>query len=349
MRKPNRLYLLFHITLWFGITVMIFSFMRFVLPVDLTLGLVALRVSMLAALFYFHTEFLFPRLFIPGKLSFYFLGSIGVIVVAALLRLEIEHLWFDEQMTRIPIWRPGLPWATAFVSASLVALISLLYKLGRRQLSRERRNMELIAEQREAEIQLLRAQLNPHFLFNMLNNIYSLAIMQSPQTPDMILKLSELLRYVTYETREKRVSLAREVEYLHLLIEIFQMKSARPLPLTFEIEGDPKHLEVEPLLLVPLLENTFKHCDLSLPGAYIQLRLVVEVDGFEFATCNTKRVSAFTEEKEGGVGLENIRKRLGLRKGSASKLEVQEEENTFAVTLKWKQYGKVFESIGAGR
>jgi LytS/YehU family sensor histidine kinase len=184
----------------------------------------------------------------------------------------------------------------------------------------------------------LRAQINPHFLFNTLNNIYSLAVVRSPQTADMVMQLSKLLRYVVYDSKAEQIPLETEIAHIEQYLQLFRMRSETPLDITFKVSGHIEGLRLEPMLLIPLVENCCKHADFELnEKAYIQLELSTEKGWLHFKTRNSKDdVQHVQKDSVGGIGLDNLRQRLELLHPGAHQFEVQDQNNNFEVTLKLK-------------
>jgi sensor histidine kinase YesM len=223
-----------------------------------------------------------------------------------------------------------------------IAMLSTIYQLLVNRYAAERKALAAAKQQTEAELQALRAQINPHFLFNTLNNIYSLAVVRSPKTADMVLKLSQLLRYVVYEHKEKTVPVEREVEHIRHFIELFEMRSEEPLNIEFVVEGDLSKVEIEPMILIPIVENCFKHCDFdSNPAAFLSLRLKEEEGLLSFQTVNSKNDADQQKDQVGGVGLENIRRRLELQHPGEFRLETKDNGNSFGVYLELIRVDKV--------
>lgn len=150
-------------------------------------------------------------------------------------------------------------------------------------------HLSIISEQREAQLQALRAQINPHFLFNTLNNIYSLAVVKSDKTAEMVLRLSNLLRYVIYDGRAERVALKREVEHIRQFIELFQMRSEEQLDIKFDTRGEIDGVQTEPMILIPIVENCFKHCDFDTnKRVFVCIDLQVDNEELYFKILNSK-------------------------------------------------------------
>jgi len=181
-------------------------------------------------------------------------------------------------------------------------------------------------------LQFLRAQINPHFLFNTLNNIYSLAVVRSPQTADMVMQLSKLLRYVVYDSKAEQIPLETEVDHIEQYLQLFRMRSEAPLDITFQVSGAIEGLRLEPMMLIPLVENCCKHADFNTnEKAYIRLDLRVENGWLHFHTTNTKNDQDRQKDQVGGVGMDNLRQRLELLYPNAHRFTTQDKIAVFEV------------------
>jgi two-component system, LytTR family, sensor kinase len=171
-------------------------------------------------------------------------------------------------------------------------------------------------------------------LFNTLNNIYALATVKSDNAPIMILRLSELLRYVIYDSQAERVYLNKEIDQIHRFIELFQMRFRNHVKITFGVEGNLNGSMIEPMVLIPLVENCFKHCNFDSDNqAFIKILLKIEQGKLTFETLNTFSKANTQKDKVGGVGLENIRKRLDLKYQNNYILETEIVEQIFKIKL----------------
>ena len=139
--------------------------------------------------------------------------------------------------------------------------------------------LEIIADNLNAELKFLKSQINPHFLFNSLNTIYSLAHRRSPETEHALVKLSNILRYMIYQSNENKVQLSSELRYLQDYIDIQRLRMTRNIPVEFIQEGDTAGLEIAPMLLIPFVENAFKHGVSYKEESFINIRLRVSPDG----------------------------------------------------------------------
>ncbi len=214
-----------------------------------------------------------------------------------------------------------------FGSSFIYLMLSTFYQLIYNRFKNEQKALKIINEQNQAQLQFLKAQINPHFLFNTLNNIYALAVIRSEKTADMVLKLSDLLRYVIYDGQQNKVLLRREVIFIKKYIELFQMRNETPRNITFEVKGNTDEFRMEPMIMIPLVENCLKHCDFETnEEAFVNINLEVKEGKLYFSTRNSKNDQDVQKDSTGGVGLENIKKRLSLKYPQAHRLSIAENE-----------------------
>lgn len=194
---------------------------------------------------------------------------------------------------------------------------------------------EKLAKQNlQSELALLKNQINPHFLFNTLNNIDSLINSNTGKASQALLKLSDLLRYMIYDTNVAKVQLEDEIRHIESYIELQKLQFANRDLVSFNIRGNPESIRIAPMLFIPFVENAFKHCtDKSLPGA-IKITFTIQGKQVLFESDNesdlTKRIN---KDEASGVGLNNVRRRLEIIYPGSHTLNIKEENNTFSVTL----------------
>lgn len=204
------------------------------------------------------------------------------------------------------------------------------------------RNTQLQQQKMEIEIQnvniekdFLKSQLNPHFLFNTLNNLYGLSVKKDDSAPDVILNLSEMMSYTLYESNSEKATLEKELDFIRNYFELEKMRYPKDKNITLEMAGEDqtKGLYIAPLLTFTLIENAFKYGLKNLDNQFIKLKVKVENNVFFFALENDFEHSEI-KKKFGGIGLENIRKRLHLLYRNQHDLKVITLENSFKVELK---------------
>lgn len=194
----------------------------------------------------------------------------------------------------------------------------------------------LKAEKSNAELSLLRAQINPHFFFNTLNNLYALTIKNSKQAPEVILKLSDMMRYTIYEGEKEKVKIADEIEYLKNYIELHKIRYKKKVEISFKHTIDT-NLTISPLLYIILLENAFKHGVESLAeNAFIHINLYEDKHAIYFELENNFDAKEQTESS--GIGLKNLKKRLSLVYKNNHELHVNTQNNIYKTTLKIEKH-----------
>ncbi|MDB5264017.1 MAG: putative signal transduction histidine kinase [Adhaeribacter sp.] len=221
---------------------------------------------------------------------------------------------------------------------STVAGFAGFIKLSKCWYQKNERAQELEREKLKAELQLLKAQIHPHFLFNTLNNLYSLALTQSGQAPEVVLKLAGLLRYMLYECNVTQVPLVKEIKLIQDYIQLEELRYGDRLDLSVNITGCLEGKIIAPLMLLPFLENSFKHgASEELDQAWISLDLTIQGNKLKFKLINAVPPSPLfispPEMAAHGIGLENVKKRLELIYPGRYELKTMLEDETYLVSL----------------
>ena len=189
----------------------------------------------------------------------------------------------------------------------------------------------------ETELKLLKSQINPHFLFNALNNIYSLSAIDTQKTQESISYLSNMLRYVLYECERPFVPLQKEVDYINDYIKLFSLKSSKTYPIKTQFTMEDPNIEIAPMLLIPFVENAFKHSNIeSIQNTFIKIYINATQDTITFKVENTIANVHTEKDTVGGIGLENVKKRLAIVYPEKHTLTVLEGIDVFQVQLKIK-------------
>ncbi|WP_133159402.1 sensor histidine kinase [Solitalea longa] len=183
-----------------------------------------------------------------------------------------------------------------------------------------------------AELSYLKAQINPHFLFNTLNSIYSLAIIKSDLTPTAVVKLSGMMRYVISEADHQFVSLEKEINYIKDFIDLQRLRFDDSVTITFNVTGDITGWQIAPLILIAFIENAFKHGINAEESSLIKIDISIENDQLQFLVFNNK-VTVDRAEESGGLGIENTKNRLHLLYPAKHNLVITDTPNSFSVSL----------------
>ena len=215
-----------------------------------------------------------------------------------------------------------------------IVVIAFAYRLLLIWFQQEKVRSELETQKLQAELSFLKLQVNPHFLFNALNNIYSLAVIEgSKRTGNSILKLSELIRYMLYEKEdaESKVSLDKEIHYINSYIDLEKLRRQDNTYINFSIEGDIYGKRIAPLLLFPLIENAFKHGVLTEKDKPVTIDL--KITGQQLQASITNFNNAYQKDNVGGIVLQNVKKRLDLMYGGKYQLDINRNDGMFNVNL----------------
>lgn len=258
-----------------------------------------------------------------------FIAALAFIFFARIKWLELINFINEGRYFKIP---PGKMVKNTIRDYSVVALAVCFYIIGDYR-KNQKLNEQLIKAKAEAELKLLKGQLHPHFLFNTLNNIYSLALQKSDLTADSILKLTELLDYLVYQANKEKVALSKEVELLKSYLDLEKLRYGEKLQLNAEFSPINENIKVSPLILLPFVENCFKHGGAAGNGIFwINLKLKVYEGKFVFNIENSKKKKK-DKTVNGGLGLENIRNRLALIYPNRHRLVIDDNEDFFSVRL----------------
>jgi sensor histidine kinase YesM len=275
--------------------------------------------------------FLLPRFILKGKIYAAILIFIAILCIS-LLYMRLADLYFLHYSGYPGIWSPSIPRSIfALFGTGWIAVSIKLFKYWWEE---KEVQQKLEKEKLTAELNLLKSQLHPHFLFNTLNNLYSLTLERSAQAPQALLKLASLLRYVLYECNEPSVLLMNEINLLKDYIELERLRYGDRIDVSMSFTGEIENKKIAPLLLLPFVENCFKHgTSEQLETCWISLDLRVEKDALSFKLINSKNQIGDSADIKKGLGLDNVQKRLNLLYPGKFKLKVTPDEETFMVSL----------------
>ena len=211
------------------------------------------------------------------------------------------------------------------------------FKLVFDQINLQKRIAELGKEKAEAELNFLKSQINPHFLFNSLNSVYFLIDKNNPDARQALHKFSDMLRYQLYEVNGEKISIEKEISYLQDYVHLQQLRKDENYKVQFNCSPEVKNFSIEPLLLIPFVENAFKHISHKTDGSnFVKLELARSNGYFEFAVENSREKGIYTTEQHGGIGMNNVKRRLELLYPNTHELDVNDDLTTFRINLKLK-------------
>jgi two-component system LytT family sensor kinase len=292
-------------------------------------------------LYYFIPKFLLKRRYIP---------FIGFLLMACIVfgLLQRAIFYYGIQLVydfcfeiESPLMTPLTPTkiVTSLISMYIVAALAVVIKLIKYIYKKEKEQQELAQKKLEAELNFLKSQIHPHFLFNTLNNLYALTLKNSSKAPEVVLKLSELLDYMLYECNVDKIPASKEVNLINNYISLEKLRYGDRLDVSFNSSVESMNTKIAPMLILPFVENAFKHgvsnkidtnwllIDLRIKGKIMTLK----VENSKSAEQNERIVE---KEHNNGIGLTNVRRRLNLLYENSYDLQIFNEEDTFLVVLK---------------
>jgi LytS/YehU family sensor histidine kinase len=290
-------------------------------------------------LFYSNCLLFVPLLLLKRKLVLYVIVSFLFLCIYNYFTEAVFHNFFDisEQIPfknmserRRPIMRmrfvvPAVFSLTVYLLGGIYALVIDFYK-------RERASRAIEHEKTDIKLQFLRNQLNPHFLFNSLNSIYSLVRSKSDDAPEAVITLSELMRYMLYEANDKEVLLEKELNYVQNYISLQRLRIKNSKDVNINIHGDPKALLIYPLILITFIENAFKFGRDFKGQTYIDIKIRIVDHQLHFYVKNAIGIPKETTESS-GIGLENIKKQLQYLYENQHSLTINSDKDYYEVDL----------------
>lgn len=279
------------------------------------------------ALFYFNAYFLYPKLLNRRTWWLYILSIFAIIQLSYRVKLFLitsvdPSFPLNDLHNRI-IFFPPVPFLIA----------STLFRFIANRIRFEKLEKERKAERLASELKFLRSQISPHFLFNMMTNMVSLARQKSDLLEPSLLKLSDLLRYMLYESGKDKFEISKEITYLKAYIELQQLRFGEDLDIELEIQHDGPDSDIEPMLLVPFVENAFKHGIGLLEHPFIKIKLLVKENRLFFSVTNNYNAAHLSKDKNSGIGLENVKDRLKLLYPGKYKLEIKNQDGLYKIDL----------------
>src|SRR5690606_13134242 len=296
-----------------------------------TVILLAIKLPMVYIMFHFLSKYTVER---PNRWKLVFSLSTILILFSILAQLIIVYMLLPTIYKDVNIVETfafqGI--VNSFMDKVFIACLAIALKqMSNSQRLREREQL-LIKEKLGTELSLLKSQINPHFLFNTLNNIYSLARKKSDKTPEVVLKLSKLLRFVMYETKHQYISVGKELEFLKDYIELHKIRYDDRLKINFNYELDDLNAQIMPNILTPFVENAFKHgASQSTKLSFINIELKLAENELYFKVENSFEHIEITEEEE-GIGLKNLNRQLELMYKNFN-LQTKKENQKFTAEL----------------
>jgi len=296
---------------------------------------------------YFTLYFLIPRFLLKRKyISFmiYFFIFFIVLMIAVTMPLQYYGMYLGKLGTDklIPSFFEYLKRSILIALtvklmiigiATTIKLAKIWFKSQKRQQSLLNEKLEIKLKLKEAELKYLKSQINPHFLFNALNNLYSLTLEKSSKAPEIVLKISAMLDYVLYECNVPKIELSKEIDNIKDYIDLQKIRYDDKVNIVIDIEGEPSEIDIAPLLILPVIENAFKHgLDKNLGNGFVKININVSDDS-KFNLTVTNSLNGEKNHTGDGIGLSNLRKRLELQYPQKFRLSAQIIDYQFITKL----------------
>lgn len=319
--------------IWSGLTLMFFFYTLEIDPVSYAFDYAIHSTLSYAFIVYANALWLMPRLYRKKRFLAYTVSVLVMLVAITYLRVYSQvYIWFHYIIEK-PMVLEFRSYIYTFIINTLFFIFSVAFRFTLDFFQLRRQQEKLVKQHAEAQLNLLKAQVQPHFLFNTLNNIYFVAQRESPVTADLIEKLSSIMRYFLEQGPKQEIALTTELDFIRNYIELEKMRMRYPVKTTIELPEDLSVVKIPPMLLIPLVENVFKHgIDKREKNNYISIHL--QLSGrLDFCVCNRICKDHSDNGKGWGIGLNNLSQRLSILYGDNFVLESHRSQDTYTSKL----------------
>ncbi|MDN5292566.1 MAG: two-component system, LytTR family, sensor kinase [Anaerophaga sp.] len=359
--------LLVHISVWLILTYFLYIPFALFLPWEMAIARAVAGISLIAGMFYISGWVLASHFLVRRKkYVLFFLSSILLCIVFSIIRVKLLGLFpesvpaftgrvprefFESKRNLNPGYNPELlnrlkpgraAWLPGFIMNVVILFVATLFRLYEHKAEKEQESREELQRSQEAQILYLKSQVNPHFLFNTLNNLYGLTYSKSELAPQMVLGLSDTMRYLIYETEQKLVPVEKELDFIRNYLDLEKKRISHPENIRLSVNMTRQTGFIPPLLLLPFVENCFKHGTIGREDeGWIELDIWDEKERFFFVCKNSYREDKKAGQTKGaGLGLVNVRKRLDLIFGENYELKIVKQEDEYMVSLRFPVFSK---------
>ncbi len=292
--------------------------------------------SFYVGIVYINYELLIPHLRRSKNFLMYCLMLLAVAMLLTPLKTLLIYVSYRLSDISLSLWDTN--YLDNFLALGIVGFVSSVAKILGDWLQQQRTMSELETQKASSELKFLKSQINPHFLFNTLNNLYALTLKKSDDAPEVVIKLSDMMRYMLYECNEPLVPLQKEVDYINNYIALESLRQSSGVDIAFELTGSPGALKIAPLIFVPFLENAFKHGlkeNIKEGFLHISIEIIEHRLKFELQNSKPTRITSPSQQRKraGGIGLENVRRRLELIYPERHQLEIEDSPDRYLTSL----------------
>jgi len=278
---------------------------------------------------------------IYGILPFYLkkrklLLSVFFLIVLLFLVTLGERI-FLRKLNNLPVTFDtlfGVTFLYLLLETNFMVAIAFAVKIVKKWLEQQKEKHEMEKRNLQTELNLLKTQLHPHFLFNTMNNLYALSLEKSAKTSEGIAKIAALLRTVLYECSEIEINLEKEIDLINNYIALEKLRYGKHLNIQFQVTGPVQNKKIAPMMFFTFVENSFKHGSHNLRGeSFVRINLKTTDTKIEFETENSISANQENKKREGGIGLKNVQKRLDILYAGKYLLDIHNEKTKFRVRL----------------
>ena len=297
-------------------------------------GIFHVAFNMLVA--YMNYFYFLPRFLEQKKVTRYLLEFSIPFTVLIFGRVHLQRYLMDGYTHQMHYFYSTTFIVQAVATSIFIVIFVAMLRFAKDWFELEAKKKEVENEKLTAELNFLKAQINPHFLFNTLNNLYYLAYSQSPNTAEVVAKLSHMMRYMIYDTNHAHVLLSKEIEYMENYISLEQLRLNNQIPIDFTVQGSTADVMITPLIFITFLENAFKHgVSNNNPNAWLKVSLQLKGNECIYTVENSKGpASNLKKDSKSGIGLLNVQRRLELSYPGRYSLEMKDETDRYLIQLK---------------
>lgn len=307
--------------------------------IGFAMGKEFLQICFFATIVYVNLKFLFPNYLTQRSMWWHILSLAMFALIITPIRIVVFYLLYSNQPDIQSYFIQNQ--YNIFLSSFFVGIASTVFNIMSDWLNNQRVRQELHSRTLQSELNFLKSQINPHFLFNTLNNLYALTLKKSDLAPEIVLKLSEMMRYMLYECNEREVPLQKEVNYIQNYLELEKLRQGNRFEIDFAVQGSVGNQKIAPLLFIPFIENSFKHgLSNQIKEGFVHIMMLIEPEEVSMSIENSKAptLPAPNRKKSGGIGLVNVRRRLNLLYPGKYELDIENNPNTYKVNLNVELY-----------
>lgn len=333
-KRSNLLIGIPHLLFWLTYILLNIILVSQFLPIDFVFKRVLFIICLNVPAYLLSYWYLVPKFFIKKKYFHFYTFSFGLLFITIALRYFLDPLVILP--VSLPVYKPAIILSLIFISQAMIVFIASLIGVAKESFMMDNRITDLNLQKKDADLQALKAKVNPHFLLNTLNNIYARTYAEKSSSAQTILQLSQLLRYTIYDSSKDTISLSREIETIHSLIGLYELKFEKKLPIRFTHpdEDELESIELPSMILFTLIENAMKHSGIGFASyTEVSAKLTLGENGFVFEIGNSKSNQPTEKTEYTGFGLSTLQKLLESHYGNRFELTCKEDPDNFHIHL----------------